>query len=91
MTAYQTCNTILCDGDAESAWDGEFCRISLFGNVHGKGADAVMVGQIILTPHTILRMHNAVNKGMNTAFTALVKPEKAKIVKYRRPSAAGES
>ena len=69
MTAYQTCNTILCDGDAESAWDGEF------------------FGQIILTPHTILRMHNAINKGMNTAFTALVKPDKAKIVKYRRPAA----
>lgn len=88
MTTYQTCTTILCDGDADSAWDGEFCRINLFGNVNGAKADAVMVGQLILTPHTILRLHNAVTKGMNTAFKHFERP-KAKVVKYQRPAVEG--
>lgn len=74
MTAYAGTTTIFADADAESEWDGEHIRISLFGNVNGRKADAVMVGQVLLTPHTILKMHNAVTKGMNSAFKTFERP-----------------
>jgi hypothetical protein len=81
---YQTIASIFADGDCEGRADGDLVRISLFGNINGADRPAVMVGQVILTRHTILRMHNAITKGMRESFEP---QQKAKIVQYRRPAA----
>lgn len=76
MTTLPNCTTLYCDDHIDGAWDGETARISLYGRT---AEGPALVGQVVLTRHTIMHLLTASSKAINGAY----KQPKAKVIKFR--------